>query len=153
MRFYSKILDLEERVDLDTLKMDELHGILTSYEIRTEKDNSFTKESTFKAYKKTNKGNKQQSKSFHKKDPRSETSSSDDSEDNEEMANFVRRIKPGINKYKGNIPLILFNYDGIGHFANKSPKNKKKINEEDEAKKKQLHKGNRYKNKFFKKSL
>ena len=35
MRFYSKILAIEERSDLDTIIVDELHGILTTYEMRT----------------------------------------------------------------------------------------------------------------------
>jgi len=44
MRFDSKILALEERVDLSTLTMDELHGILIAYDMMIEKDNTFTKE-------------------------------------------------------------------------------------------------------------
>jgi hypothetical protein len=39
MRFDSKISALEERVDLATMTMDELHGIFTAYEMRIEKDN------------------------------------------------------------------------------------------------------------------
>jgi hypothetical protein len=39
MRFDPKISSLEEREDLDTLSMDELHGIFTAYEMRTEQDN------------------------------------------------------------------------------------------------------------------
>jgi hypothetical protein len=35
MRFDPKISSLEEIQDLATLRMDELHGILTSYEMRT----------------------------------------------------------------------------------------------------------------------
>jgi len=35
MRYGSNILALEERADLETLSMDELHGILTAYEMRT----------------------------------------------------------------------------------------------------------------------
>jgi hypothetical protein len=35
MRFDQKISTIEERMDLDTLSMDELHGILTAYEMRT----------------------------------------------------------------------------------------------------------------------
>jgi hypothetical protein len=59
MRFDSKISTLEERVDLDTMTMDELHGILTAYEMRTEQDNLVTKEATFKASKKTKKSDTQ----------------------------------------------------------------------------------------------
>jgi hypothetical protein len=39
MRFDPKISALEERVDLDSISMDELHGIFTIYEIRTEQEN------------------------------------------------------------------------------------------------------------------
>ena len=35
MRFDSKISALEEREDLGTLSMDELHGIFTVYKMRT----------------------------------------------------------------------------------------------------------------------
>jgi hypothetical protein len=35
MSFDSKISTLEERVDLAAMTLDELHGILTDYEIRT----------------------------------------------------------------------------------------------------------------------
>jgi hypothetical protein len=35
--------------------MDDLHGILTNYEMRIEKDNPSKKEATFKASKKTKK--------------------------------------------------------------------------------------------------
>jgi hypothetical protein len=151
MRFDSKISALEERVDLDTMTMDELHGILTAYEMRIEQDNLVTKEETFKASKKTKKRNKKQPKSVHKQEPKSDSNNNDDSEDDEEIANFVRRLKPGIKKYKGKIPLIFFNCDGIGHFSNKCPHKKKKRNEEDEAKRKQIHKGKRYKNKISRK--
>jgi hypothetical protein len=36
MRFNPKISTLEERSDLDSISMDELHGIFTAYEMRTE---------------------------------------------------------------------------------------------------------------------
>ena len=35
IRFDSKVSSLEERKDLDKLSMDEFHGILTTYEMRT----------------------------------------------------------------------------------------------------------------------
>jgi hypothetical protein len=104
-----------------------------------------TKEATFKASKKTKKKDKQKAKS--------DSSNSDISEDDEEVANFVRRMKKGTEKYRGKLPLICFNCDGIGHFANKCPHKKKKINEEDDSKRKQIYKGKRTKKKIFKKSL
>jgi hypothetical protein len=67
--------------------------------------------------------------------------------------NFVRRLNKGTNKrYRGKIPLICFNCDGIGHFANKCP-HKKKINDEGYSNRKQTYKGKRTTKKIFKKSL
>jgi hypothetical protein len=98
MRFDPNISALEERVDLATLTMDELHGTLTTYEMRIEQDNPFTKEVAFKASKKTNNKNK--------KKPKSNCSISDDSEEDEEMTNFVSKLKRGTRKYKGMLLLI-----------------------------------------------
>jgi hypothetical protein len=64
MIFDSSISALEQRVDLATMTMDELHGMLTPYEMRIEKYNPSTKEVTFKASKKINKKDKQNSKSY-----------------------------------------------------------------------------------------
>jgi hypothetical protein len=55
--FDAKVSSIEEMKDLEKLMMDELHGILTAYEMRTEKENPTWKEATFKASKKT-KGHK-----------------------------------------------------------------------------------------------
>jgi hypothetical protein len=35
VRFYPKTLAIEERTDISSLSMDEIHGILTTYEMRT----------------------------------------------------------------------------------------------------------------------
>jgi hypothetical protein len=37
MRFDPKISTREERVDLDSISIDELHGIFTTYQMRTER--------------------------------------------------------------------------------------------------------------------
>jgi uncharacterized coiled-coil protein SlyX len=100
MRFDPKISSLEERVDLATLTMDELHGILTAYEMRIEKDNSVMKEETFKASKKTKKKNK--------KNPKSDCSCSDDSEEDEEMENFVRKLKRGTKQIQRYASIEMF---------------------------------------------
>jgi hypothetical protein len=39
MRFNPKISTLEERSDLNSISMDELHGIFTTYEMRIEQEN------------------------------------------------------------------------------------------------------------------
>jgi hypothetical protein len=43
MRFDPKISTLEERADLDSISMKELHGIFIVYEMRTEQENPYTK--------------------------------------------------------------------------------------------------------------
>jgi hypothetical protein len=146
MRFDSKISALEERVDLATMTMDELHRILTTYEMRIDQDNPIKKEATFKASKKTKKKDKQK--------PKSDCSCSDDSEEYEDVANFLRRLKKGTGKYKGMLPLKCFNCDGVGHFSNKCPYKKNKGNEEDDSKtKNKIQMGRRNNFFFLKKSL
>jgi hypothetical protein len=51
MRFVPKISTLEEREYINSISMDELHGIFTAYEMRTEQENPYIKEATFKASK------------------------------------------------------------------------------------------------------
>jgi hypothetical protein len=69
------------------------------------------------------------------------------------VANFVRRLNKGNNdRYRGKLPLICFNCDGIGHFANKCPY-KKKRNDEGDSKRRQTYKGKRTRKKIFKKNL
>jgi hypothetical protein len=53
MRFDPKISTLEERSDLNSISMEELHGTFTTYEMRTEQENPDIKEATFKASKKS----------------------------------------------------------------------------------------------------
>jgi hypothetical protein len=64
----------------------------------------------------------------------------------------VRRLKNGTSdRYTGKLPLICFNCDGIGHFSNKCPHKKNKINDEYDSNRKQTYKGKRIKKKVFKK--
>jgi hypothetical protein len=51
MRFNPKISTLEERAYLNSISMDELHGIFTAYEMRIEQENPDVKEAAFKASK------------------------------------------------------------------------------------------------------
>jgi hypothetical protein len=132
MRFDPKISALEERVDLDLISMDELHGIFTTYEMRTEQENPDIKEASFKESKRSKQKGKQKEKEH--------SSNSDISEYDEEVANFVRRLNKGTNdKYRGKLPLICFNCDGIGHFSNKFPHKKNKRNDEDYSNRKKKH--------------
>jgi hypothetical protein len=69
------------------------------------------------------------------------------------VANFVKRLNKGNGgRYRGKLPLICFNCDGIGHFANKCP-HKKKRNDEGYSKNKQTYKGKITTKKVFKKIL
>jgi hypothetical protein len=70
-----------------------------------------------------------------------------------EVANFIKRLNKGTNgRYRGKLPLICFNCDGIGHFANKCPHNKKR-NDEGYSKDRQTYKGKRTTKKVFKKNF
>jgi hypothetical protein len=105
MRFNPKISTLEERSDLNSISMDELHGIFTAYEMRTEQENPEIKEVAFKACKRSKQKKKEQEEYSRNNDV---------SEDDEEVANFVKRLNKGTNgRYRGKLPLICFNCDGI----------------------------------------
>jgi hypothetical protein len=58
MRFDPNISTLEEREDLDSITMDEIHGIFIAYEMRTEHENPDIKEESFKASKSSKKKGK-----------------------------------------------------------------------------------------------
>jgi hypothetical protein len=58
MKFDPKISTLEERAYLDSISMDEVHGIFTAYEMRTEQENPDIKEATFKESKRSKKKRK-----------------------------------------------------------------------------------------------
>ena len=146
MRFGPKISALEERAYLSTISKYEIHGIFTSYEMRTKQENPVTKEATFKASNKT--------KNKHKQNSKPCCNCSHDSGEDAEMANFVRKLKKGTEKYKCMLPLKRFNYGCIGHFSSKCPHGNKYSDEEEASKReKKYKKGNKRRNKFFKKSF
>ena len=76
--------------------VDELHGILTTYEMRTRLNESSRKEATFKASSKNQLENL-----------------------DDEEALFIKKLEKGTGKYKGKLPLKFFNYGIIGHYASK----------------------------------
>jgi hypothetical protein len=148
MRFDPKISAIKERAYISILNMDALHGIPTSYEMRMDQDNPPRKEAYFKESKKTKK-NKQKAKSNY--------SCNNDSKEDQEMANFVRKLKRGSNKYTCMFTLKCFNYGKIGHLDSKCPHDNNSDSDEEYVPKKEnkYQKGNKKgdKKKVFKKSL
>lgn len=114
MRFDVELSTLEEKKHLDKMTMDYLHGILTAYEMRIEKENPSRKEATFKASKETK-----------KKEHKPSESSIDESE--EEKVNFIRKLKKGLGKYKGKLPCKLFNCGRIWSLVQNVPIQKTRI--------------------------
>ena len=104
-RFNSKVSVLEDRANLDKFIKDELHGILTSYEMRTKKDNGSKEEVPFKTIRKP-KNNKHECKN---------SSNICD----EEEVNFMRKLKRGHVKYKGEFPFKCFKCGRIKNFSSK----------------------------------
>ena len=94
------------------MTVDELHGTLKTCETRIEQEDLAEKEATFKVSNK---------KGTSRQKSKSEYNSDDDDFDNEEEANFVRKLKRGTGKYKGKLPLKCFECGRINHFASKCP--------------------------------
>lgn len=79
--------------------MDELHGIVPRYEMRTGKEDIGLKEEAFKGSKKTKRHQVHGYKTH---------------ESNVEEAQFVRKLKRGSCKYNRKIPFKCFNCGRIG---------------------------------------
>jgi hypothetical protein len=91
--------------------MDKLHGILTTYQLRTKQENPSRREASFKTSNKT-----------RKKKPRSKPySSNSDDPNNEEESNFVTNLKRGTDKNKGKLSFKFFNCGKVGYFSSKFP--------------------------------
>ena len=64
----------------------------------------------------------------------SSSPSSSNDEPDDEMANFVNKLKRRIGRYQGKLPLKCFHYGNIGHLATKFPlKNKNKKERRDKG--------------------
>jgi hypothetical protein len=108
MRYDAKISTIEDRPELDKLIVDQLHGILTAYEMRTGQEKPSKGETTFKASK--------------EKKNQEHMSNEDQSDISDvEEANFIKKLQKGFGKYKGKLPFKCFNCGRIKHFANKCP--------------------------------
>jgi hypothetical protein len=92
-RLDAKVSSIDEMHEIDKTTMDRLHGILTSYEIRTRKEQSDIKDAVFK----------ESIKSLTSQDHNSLEQFSDEEEDK-----FVRKLKRIPIKYKGMLPFKCF---------------------------------------------
>ena len=91
------------------MKIDELHGIFTSYEMRTRQNESSKKEASFKAVSKI------QFEDLY-----------------DEEALFINKIERGTGKYKGKLPLKRFNCGRIWHLDRKCPHPKQEDSDDEE---------------------
>ena len=90
MRYDSKVSTLEEWDDLRKVTVDELHGIMTAYEMRTGLNETSKTEAAFKV------SSKNQSENL-----------------DDEEALFVSKLKKGTWKYKGKLPLNVLTVEGL----------------------------------------
>ena len=100
------------------MTVDELHGIFTAYEMRTEQDGPSKKEATFKSSEEPKK-----SKALSK-------NQSENLDDDEAL--FIKKLERGTGKFKGKLPLKCFNYGRIGHFSQMCPYPKQEDSDDDE---------------------
>ena len=105
MVYNPKVSTLEERQYTEKITLDELYGILTSYELRIGWENHSKEEATLKVLKNL----KDQKQIF-------QTNPQEDSFDEEE-ANFIKMLEKGLGKYKGKLPFKCFDCGKVGHFA------------------------------------
>jgi len=127
MRYDAKISSIEDRYDLISLTVDQLHGIFTEYKMTTGNNKSTKNETDFKASK---------TKINHKKKPQS----CHHEESDVEEANFIIKLQKGSRKYKFKIPFKCLNCGKVCHFASKCPYPKEDPEEKE-------NKNNQYQNK------
>ena len=96
IRYNPKVSTIEYRDNLELLTVDELHGIFTSYEMRTKQNGPLRKEATFKATK--------QSKKYEVL-PKNQSDNS-----NDEEVVFIKKLEKHNDKCKRKLPLKCFNY-------------------------------------------
>ena len=149
-RFNPKVSVLEDRSNLTNLSIDELHGILTAYEMRIEEeDDTSDLETTFAASKKNSKDKQTlKEKTFNNKDEKKE----EDEEEffDKEFAYFTRKMRTGMRKFRGKLPLICFDCGEVGHFAAKFPHKNEVVTKGNKSPRKFNKQG---KKKWFKKSF
>eukprot|EP00253_Pinus_taeda_P016292 PITA_16292 len=101
-RFESKVSAIEEKENLQNLKMSQLHGILTAYEMRK----GGPSDRRVVAFKASGKG---------------EYYESGHASEEEEESNFVRNLQRGTGRCRGKLPFKCFACGIVGHYAAKCP--------------------------------
>ena len=108
------MFSIEDGEHLEKLTMDDLHGILRAYEMRIHQENQSRIEASFKASKETKNHEEISNHILF------------DEIDQEESC-FIRKLRKGIGKHKGKLPLKCFNYGNIGNFTFKCIHSKQNI--------------------------
>jgi len=103
-KFESKVPAIEEKQDLQTITMIELHRILTAFEMRKGGPSNM-REATFKA---SAKGKEEHNESGHISKEKDEV-------------NLVNKLQRGSRRFRGKLPFKFFACGRVGHYAAKCP--------------------------------
>eukprot|EP00253_Pinus_taeda_P003434 PITA_03434 len=114
-KFESKVSAIEEKQDLQTITMKQLHGILTAFEMR-KRGPSDMREAAFKDLEK---GKEELNESGH-------------ISEEEDEVNFVKRLQRGSRRFRGKVPFKFFACGSVGHYPTKCP-HKDKYDKEKES--------------------
>lgn len=102
-RLESKVFAIEEAKDLNVFSFDEMHGFLTTWEMRNEKGKPSDREVVFMATKST----------------KARVESEEEDTLDLEESNFIWKLKIRQGKYKGKLPFKCFSCGGVDHFTAK----------------------------------
>ena len=103
-KFESKVSAIEEKQDLHNITMTQLHGILTTFEMR-KGGPSDMRETAFKA---SAKGKEEHNESRH-------------ISEEEDEVNFAKKLQRGSGRFRGKLPFKFFSCGRVGHYAARCP--------------------------------